>query len=140
MAGKPRFPVASLPGVLRRVIYEPFNASTLPMARPKKQPSEKLSRRLPHIRCTESEYASIQAKASQAGMTLSSYVRQAALSGQVVVKESTEDELLWQVRKIGTNLNQLTKRAHQTGVFPRGLEDTLEAVEHVFVQLLTPDR
>ncbi|MEZ4938757.1 MAG: plasmid mobilization relaxosome protein MobC [Crocinitomicaceae bacterium] len=108
------------------------------MARPKKEHTEKLTKHLPAVRCSESEYASIQARAAQASMTVSEFVRQMALNGKVVIKESQADfELMDQLRRIGVNLNQLTRKAHVRGEFPEGLRDVYEQLQSVFDKLLT---
>ena len=108
------------------------------MARPKKNTAEKLTRRLPHIRCTENEYASIQARAAQTSMTMSEYVRRMALSGQVIVQENQTDfELIQQLKAIGNNLNQLTRKAHVREEYPEGLPEVFERLQLVFDKLLT---
>jgi len=86
------------------------------MARPQKKEGEKLNRQLPPARCTQAEYILIQSKAAQAGIGISEYLRRTALSGKVVVQQSQTDfELLFQLKKIGVNLNQQTRVLHETG-------------------------
>ena len=109
------------------------------MARPKKDISEKLTRRLPHMRCTESEYASIQARAAQTGKSMSAYVREMALKGKIVIKESKADfDLIQELNRIGINLNQLTRKANIHDEFPEGLEDVFSSLQEVLDKLLNP--
>ena len=89
------------------------------MARPKKKAADTCTRQLPPVRCTESDYTAIQARAKKANMTITQFIRQMALTGQVVVKESQTDfQEVHQLKRIGTNLNQLTRLAHTSGVIP----------------------
>lgn len=89
------------------------------MARPQKNDAERLNRRLPAPRCTEEEYASVQAKAAQTGVSVSEYLRRMALSGKVVVRQSQADfDLIYQLKKIGVNINQQTRRLHEEGEVP----------------------
>ena len=88
------------------------------MARPLKNESARLTRRLPHIRCTEDEYAAVQRRAEQAGVNLSVYVRDMALNGAVNVTQERRLDFKTadQLRRIGVNLNQQTKVFNATGV------------------------
>lgn len=101
---------------------------------------EKFDSHLPRTRCTEAERAAINARAAQAGMTPSQYMRQVSLTGKIVVKESKADpELLRQLSAIGNNLNQYTKRAHLRGLKPREqilLESCLVKLELVLTGIL----
>ena len=86
------------------------------MARPRKTAAEKLSRRLPSPRCTAQELATIQAKAAQAGLTPTEYLRRAALDGTIIVRQARTDfATADQLRRIGVNLNQLMPALHKTG-------------------------
>ncbi len=102
------------------------------MARPKKTSAEKLTRRLPHVRCTESEHAAITARAAQTGLSVSEFVRRMALDGQVVVEESQYDfHTVDQLRRIGINLNQLTKVANSTGEVSPALDTVCGKLETI---------
>lgn len=91
------------------------------MARPNKQ-TNKRTKRLT-MRYTDTEYAAISSRAERAGMTLSEYVRDMALSGKVEVHENRHDfQTMDQLRRIGINLNQLTKVANATGDIPPSLQ------------------
>ncbi len=103
------------------------------MARPRKKNAEKRTERLPHLRCTKGELATISGKAAQAGMTLSDYMRTMALDGEVVVRESTTDFALYdQLRRIGVNINQITRRMHQSGTeVPKDLAGAWKKLEMI---------
>ena len=102
------------------------------MARPRKSDAEKLTRRLPHVRCTEGEYARIVSKAAQAGLTQSEYIRRMALDGQVVIRQGKTDfETASQLRRIGVNINQAMRAFHQ---YKRPVP---EIVERVYTKLET---
>ncbi|MDW3195879.1 MAG: plasmid mobilization relaxosome protein MobC [Cytophagales bacterium] len=107
------------------------------MARPKKHTSEKLSKSLPPVRCTETDYESIISRAEEAGLSLTEYVRQMALAGQIVVRKSSADfSLLEELRYSGNNLNQLTKRFHTNGVEPQELRKALDAHDQLLRKVM----
>ena len=86
------------------------------MARPNKNTDDKASKVLPPIRVTDSEKAMIRSRAAQAGMTMSEYIRQMALYGEVTIRQSQYDHgFVEQLRRIGVNLNQQTKALNSTG-------------------------
>ena len=72
------------------------------------------------VRLTEAESATLEAQAQEAGATVSDYVRARALGGRVVRSMATPErrhliELLAQLGKLGSNLNQLAHHANATG-------------------------
>lgn len=108
------------------------------MPRPKKTDVEKLTHRLPHIRCTESDLARIQRNAERAGYTnLSDYIRRMALDGQIVVRrESTSFALVEQIRRLGVNVNQQTRKFNATGNVPDELRRLWAKLETVLDGIL----
>ena len=83
------------------------------MARPKKKDENKRSTYLPPPRVTEDERAAIEAMATQAGLSLTEYMRRACLESTVVAREPLADKrLIHALLTIGRNLNQLTKEVH----------------------------
>ena len=108
------------------------------MARPRKDDSEKLTRRLPHVRCTEGEYARIVSKAAQAGLTQSEYIRRMALHGKVIVRQGKTDfETASQLRKIGVNINQAMRAFHQyKRPVPQIVESVYTKLETLLDQML----
>ena len=71
------------------------------------------------FRVTPEEKAMIQKKCNQAGITnLSTYLRKIAIDGYVLRLEVPElKELVSLLRYTSNNLNQYTRRAHETGRF-----------------------
>jgi len=86
------------------------------MARPRKNPSDNRERRL-IFRATDDECACIAARADQAGLSVSDYLRAVAVSGKVVVRQDAAPnvETVNQLRRIGVNLNQITRTIHTNG-------------------------
>ncbi|MEO1263604.1 MAG: plasmid mobilization relaxosome protein MobC [Bacteroidota bacterium] len=59
----------------------------------------------------------IRSRAARAGMTMSEYIRQMSLYGEVTIRQSKYDHaFVEQLRRIGVNLNQQTKALNSTGV------------------------
>ncbi|MXV14013.1 plasmid mobilization protein [Hufsiella ginkgonis] len=70
------------------------------------------------VRVTDTERFLIAAKAKQAGVRISEYVRQAAKRAKVVPRHSREDlKIHHTLAGIANNLNQITKLAHEEGLF-----------------------
>ncbi len=109
------------------------------MARPTKD--KKQNTVLPPIRCTVDEKQQIQIKAIAVGMNLSQYVRNMALSGKIIIQQSfVEFTYLEQLKKIGVNLNQQTKKFNATGETPQQLNSIWNKLETVLNQLTPPNK
>lgn len=107
------------------------------MARPTKDDATKLSHSLPSVRCTETEKQFITNNAQKAGITVTEYIRRMALKGKIVIKESnTNLEAVQQIRKLGINLNQQTRKLNATGVMPIELKVLWVKLDQVLDQLL----
>ena len=108
------------------------------MARPKKKDEDKRSSYLPPPRVTERERAAIEDRAAQAGLSLSDYMRQMALSGHVIVREPMADNrLIYALLGIGRNLNQLTKKVHIFGEYDAALmRSVLRKIDSLLDKLL----
>lgn len=96
------------------------------MGRPKKQTDDKRAQWI-RARVSPAEHARVLTRAAQAGLSSSDFVRRSALSSQPVVAEAAaaDFELTDQLRRIGVNLNQLTRVANRTGFMPDGLDEAL---------------
>ena len=82
--------------------------------RPKKANNRKVNK---GIRFTEKEYFTIQQNASKAGIKISSYIRQMALTGKITARLNEEERhFVTQLIGMANNLNQLTKVGHQDGL------------------------
>ena len=107
------------------------------MPRPRKKYSEKLTAVLPPIRCTKAEKESIKEKAKAAQLSMSEYVRQKAISGKVIKVDSELNlEMVEQLRRIGINLNQQTRRLNTTGNMPLQLSSVWDRLEIALDKLI----
>ena len=91
------------------------------------------------VRFTEEEYAVVLAKAAVAGSCLSEYVRNAALNRPLPRTVNSASSLSFAVanelRRIGVNLNQLTKLAHFGDIDPLRIDDALAEIHAVLQPL-----
>lgn len=130
LAREVRPPVASLrfdaKGRHLIIRNEPF------MARPKKEDSEKLTKSLPPVRCSENDYRAIDARAKQVSLSMSEFIREAALGHKIIVRQSnTNFDLVQELKRSGNNLNQLAKLYHSTNKEPFELREALSRHERV---------
>jgi hypothetical protein len=66
---------------------------------------------------TETEYSIVEQNASRAGIKISSYIRQMALTGKITPRLNEEERhFVTQLIGMANNLNQLTKLGHQDGL------------------------
>jgi|GEM_PF-857845 len=88
-----------------------------PMARPQKAPHEKATEQV-NIRLSPADLARVRVKAARAGMTVSDFVRAAALNKSVTVTETNGPDFLTrnELRRIGSNLNQMAHVMNAGGV------------------------
>ena len=87
------------------------------------------------IRLTPEEWSMIQQKMQQFGTTnFSAFVRKMAIDGYVVKLELPElKEMVSLLRYSSNNLNQLTKRVHETGrIYDADLEDLRQSHERLW--------
>ena len=85
-----------------------------------------------HARVAGWEKHYIKTKAKKAHMTESEFVRMAAMGKEVTVIEGV-NELLTELRRQGNNLNQLTRKVHETGrVYDADLEDISQRQEQLW--------
>ena len=87
------------------------------------------------VRVTPEERAMIEAKMAQLGTTnMAAFMRKMAIDGYVVKLDLPElRELVSLLRYSSNNLNQLTRRVHQTGrVYVADMEDILQNQERIW--------
>ena len=87
------------------------------------------------VRVTPEERAMIEAKMAQLGTTnMAAFMRKMAIDGYVVKLDLPElRELVSLVRYSSNNLNQLTRRVHETGrVYVADMEDILQNQERIW--------
>ena len=65
---------------------------------------------------TEKEYFAIKQNASKAGIKISSYIRQMALTGKITPRLNEERHFVTQLIGMANNLNHLTKVGLQDGL------------------------
>ncbi len=107
------------------------------MTQTKTKKTTKLTSVLPPVRCTEDEKKKITLRAQEAGLNLSQYIRSMALNGKITIKQSDADfDTIFQLKKIGVNLNQHAKLINSTGALSSDLNRTLLKIEQLIDQLL----
>ena len=87
------------------------------------------------VRVTPEERAMIEAKMAQLGTTnMAAFMRKMAIDGYVVKLDLPElRELVSLLRYSSNNLNQLTRRVHETGrVYVADMEDILQNQERIW--------
>lgn len=66
------------------------------------------------FRLTEEEYGKIKKKVEEAGISQQQFLLKTALEKEIIhIKEY--QELIFQIKKIGTNINQIARKANETG-------------------------
>lgn len=81
------------------------------------------------------ERAQIEAKAEQAEMTLSEFLRASALESEIKVVQGRklEFEVEHQISRIGVNMNQIAKRLNEGGsVPPAELQEASAQLKQIF--------
>lgn len=98
------------------------------MARPELPPNERSMKQV-NIRVTPDQFAHLNGQAERAGMTVSGFVRSAAMGKRVTVQKSTAPEFMTihELRKIGINLNQIAHAMNAGGVSSPDRVDALAA-------------
>lgn len=86
------------------------------------------------FRVTPEEYETIKAKADQAHMSVSTYVRAAALRHKVVVVDGLKEHT-HELKGIGRSLNQLTILAHEGRISAVDLDSVFSALEKNYIGL-----
>lgn len=108
------------------------------MARPRKAANDQLTHR--HIfRMTEAEADQLDELARQTGLTVSDVLRHLLRSGSVKVVHSAAVpfELVFELNKIGVNLNQIAYKFNATGqLVPGDLAATLERLNAVLMKAI----
>ena len=89
------------------------------------------------IRFTPDEYNSLKEKATQFDMTLSDYVRTTLLSKREKVRPSKCDKsLVYEINRIGNNLNQIARHCNTTGTVDKLVLKELVEIEKKLNELL----
>lgn len=91
-----------------------------------------------HIRLTAEERAFIEQKMVLAGMeNKSAYIRKMAMDGYVVnVDMEVVKDLVFLVRNVSNNVNQITSRANETGnIYAEDVEDIRKGYNKVWSKI-----
>lgn len=95
-----------------------------------------------NVRFDETEHKRVLQNAETAGMSKSEWVRKSAILRKIVPR-FTEEQLkaFRAITGASNNLNQLTKKAHQTGLFEVAQEcrNTISHINHCIDKLLHHD-
>ena len=86
------------------------------------------------IRVTKQEKERLIKKSQEADMTLSEYLIEQGLERDIVIIEDVKN-LVYELRKIGNNINQLTKLCNQGRLTNINLEDVKKEMKSIW-QLL----
>ena len=88
-----------------------------------------------HFMVTEHERSIIDEKMAQLGTkNMGAYLRKMAIDGYVIHLDLTDiRELVTLLRRTGNNLNQLTKRVHETGnIYGEDIEDLRQSYDKLW--------
>ena len=88
------------------------------------------------FRVTPEDYKRIKTKADQAHMSVSAYVRAAALRHKVVVVDGLKEHT-HELKGIGRSLNQLAILAHEGRISAANLDSVYTALEKNYIGLCT---
>jgi hypothetical protein len=86
------------------------------------------------IRVTEKELTTIETKATKAGMKRTDYLIACAVGKRITVIDDLTP-LLAELRRIGNNLNQLTRLAHLGKIEAISLAETNEVLQQTYEEL-----
>ena len=78
------------------------------------------------LRVTEEEFSAINTRCKKAEVTRSAYLIQSVLSEKVLT--NIDAQVIFQLRKIGNNLNQITKQVHIISKFVDAKEKHLPEI------------
>ncbi|WP_244832493.1 plasmid mobilization relaxosome protein MobC [Caballeronia sp. TF1N1] len=113
------------------------------MARPTKSNAEKRGR-VTGVRLSPAEHDALLSRAIASGLSLSEYLRLSGLHRPLpspalpLAAANTSFELVEQLRRMGVNLNQLTRLSHVDDVHHARLAATLDDVRRLLAVHLPP--
>ena len=87
-----------------------------------------------NFRVNEKEYNKIKSKIEKSNLNTSEYLLRTAMKKEIIVIDGLE-EIIIQLRKIGNNINQLTKLCNQGRLTNINLEDVKKEMKSIW-QLL----
>lgn len=106
------------------------------IGRPRKEPGERRDASLPPVRMTPAELAYVEEQAAAAGLPVSDYVRRRALGGRVAGRRAqADDRALYELNRIGNNLNQIAHAANIGRAVEGRLSDAIDQLLHAMEQV-----
>ena len=81
------------------------------------------------IRFTEDEYNKLKTKADELGISLSTYIRKKALGNRERISSKCNKELLYEMNRIGNNLNQIARHCNITKTIDKLVLQSLVEIE-----------
>ena len=89
------------------------------------------------FRVKEEDLEKIKKRAASTGMSTSDFVREAVLDGWIAQFDTVElNKLVWEVNKIGVNINQLVKLCNQSGFVSPSTAERIESLQKEALELL----
>jgi hypothetical protein len=93
--------------------------------------------RILNFRVTEQDHQRIHRRAEKAGLSLSGYLLTMALDGKLIITPGLA-EAAHELRKIGNNINQLTRLCHEGKITCPDLQGVKQAMEEIWRSLSSP--
>lgn len=91
------------------------------------------------FRLTAEEYEIIKAKVNEAGISQQQFLLKTAL-GKEIIHLKEYQSLIYQIKRIGVNVNQIARHCNETGVITQNeMEDVRKGLEQIW-QLLNPSK
>jgi len=97
-------------------------------------------KKLLQIRVNETETGTIQANMQKLGFDKMSDYARTAMTAPSKLNYRKFQELLYEVNKIGVNLNQVLRAMHREGVNPPGLANGVDECRRLLGELLVESR
>ena len=84
-----------------------------------------------HIRISNKDKRKIQALATKAKLTLSEYIINSSLNAKIIV-EADKSQYITELRRIGNNINQITKKVNQGIIKQVGLVEVKQELNKIW--------
>ena len=98
-----------------------------------------------HFRVTQKEYKTIKEKAAESGLSISEFSRRILMDGKVLAAPPVDFyTLLWQIKRIGSNLDQLLRKLNTFGIaYSLDLErceDDIKDMKRLLIETYQPGK
>ncbi len=88
------------------------------------------------IRFTDDEYNQLKEKADELGISLSTYIRKKTLGNRERISTKCDKKLLYEINRIGNNLNQIAKHCNTIGTIDKFVLKELVDIEKKLNEIL----